>query len=83
MADAQILAIAITVLVVLAGTTLNNSRIGDVKEVLRAEIKNAALQLDNGLLVRFSAMENAISGRRFSAMEGRFNSVANSMNSSA
>jgi len=42
MADAQILAIAITVLVVLAGTTLNNSRIGDVKEVLRAEIKNAS-----------------------------------------
>jgi hypothetical protein len=64
------LAIAITVPVVLAGTMLNNSRIGDVKEVLRAEIKNVALQLDNGMLVRFNAMDG-----RFNSMEIRFNSI--------
>src|SRR4051794_10788018 len=44
MTDAQLVAIAITILTVLAGTLINNSRIGDinhrlgdVKEVLRAE----------------------------------------------
>jgi hypothetical protein len=45
MTDAQIIAIAITVLAILGGTLINNTRIGDinnrigdVKEVLRAEL---------------------------------------------
>jgi hypothetical protein len=38
MNDAQIIAIAITVLAILGGTLVNNTRLGDVKEVLRAEL---------------------------------------------
>jgi hypothetical protein len=38
MTDAQIIAIAITVLAILGGTLVNNTRMGDVKEVLRAEL---------------------------------------------
>jgi ribosomal protein L16/L10AE len=74
MTDAQILAIAITVLVVLAGTMLNNSRIGDVKEVVRAEIKNVALQLENGMTVRFNAMEAADTAR-FNSIERKLDEL--------
>jgi hypothetical protein len=37
--DAQIIAIAITVLAILGGALINNTRMGDVKEVLRAELQ--------------------------------------------
>ncbi len=74
MTDAQILAIAITVLVVLAGTMLNNSRIGDVKEVVRAEIRNITLQLENGMTVRFNAMESANTGR-FNSIERKLDEL--------
>ncbi len=70
MTDAQIPAIAITVLVVLAGTMLNNSRIGDVKEMLRADIKNVALQLDKGMLVQFNAMD-----ARFNSVERKLDEL--------
>jgi hypothetical protein len=46
MTDAQIIATAITVLGILVGTLVNNTRMGDVKEVLRAELlrETAALR---------------------------------------
>jgi hypothetical protein len=39
MTDAQIISIAITVLAIFGGTLINNARLGDVKEALRAEAK--------------------------------------------
>jgi len=63
MTDAQILALAITVLAILGGTIVNNSRIGDVKEVLRAELKAHRAETD----ARFSQFE--------SRMDSRFNSI--------
>ena len=39
MTDVQILTLALTLLGVFAGSWFNNSRIGDVKDVLRAEMK--------------------------------------------
>ena len=39
MNDAQILAIAITVLAIFGGVLINNARLGDVKEALRAEMR--------------------------------------------
>ncbi len=56
MNDAQILAIAITVLAILGGTLINNTRIGDVKEVLRAELKAHRAELD----ARLDKMEGKI-----------------------
>jgi hypothetical protein len=44
--DAQILAIALTVLAILGGTLINNTRIGEVKEVLRAERKSHKVEFD-------------------------------------
>lgn len=39
MTDAQIIAIAITVFAIFGGVLINNARLGDVKETLRAEMK--------------------------------------------
>ena len=39
MTDAQLISIAITVLAIFGGTLINNARLGDVKEALRAEAK--------------------------------------------
>ena len=39
MNDAQIPAIAITVLAIFGGVLINNARLGDVKEALRAEMR--------------------------------------------
>jgi hypothetical protein len=39
MTDAQLISISITVLAIFGGVLINNSRLGDVKEVLRAEAK--------------------------------------------
>jgi archaellum component FlaC len=74
MTDGQIIAIAITVLAVLGGTLVNNSRIsdlnsslsnriGDVKEVLRAELNAHRAETD----ARFMAMTASI--------DARFNSI--------
>ena len=57
MTDAQIIAVSITVLAVLVGTLFNNARIGDLnsglnkriedtKEVLRAEMKANAAEMN-------------------------------------
>lgn len=39
MTEAQIIAISITVLAIFGGVLINNARIGDVKDTLRAEMK--------------------------------------------
>jgi hypothetical protein len=39
MTDAQLISIAITVLAIFGGVLMNNTRLGDVKEALRAEAK--------------------------------------------
>ncbi len=39
MTDAQMISIAITVLAIFGGVLVNNVRLGDVKEALRAEAK--------------------------------------------
>jgi hypothetical protein len=67
MTDAQILAMAITVLAVLAGRIVNNTRLGDVKEVLRAEFQKEIVQLNGGMSLRFSSFETT--------MNERFNSI--------
>jgi low affinity Fe/Cu permease len=63
MTDAQLVAIAITILTVLAGTLINNSRIGDinhrlgdVKEVLRAEMKLVESRMDT----RFTSIDHKL-----------------------
>ena len=64
MADAQILAIAITVLAIFGGTLINNIRIGDLndtigglKEVLRAELKAHKVDFDARLDKRESKLD--------------------------
>jgi len=56
MTDAQLVAIAITVLTVLCGTWINNTRLGDVKEVLRAEMQVLEGKMEN----RFSSMDRKL-----------------------
>jgi len=63
MSDAQLITIAITVLAILGGTLINNSRIGDVnlrigdvKEVLRAEMKALEARMEN----RFDRIEHKL-----------------------
>jgi hypothetical protein len=64
MTDAQIVAIAITVLAILGGALLNNSRIGDVKEVLRAEFRADIGQFRSDLTVtkenRFNTIDRKL-----------------------
>ena len=67
MADAQIIAIAITVLAIVSGVLVNNSRIGDiharlgdVKETLRAETKAEISALRVEMNDRFNAIENKL-----------------------
>jgi hypothetical protein len=47
MNDAQILAIAITVLAIFGGVLINNTRLGDVKEALRAEMRGDKADIMN------------------------------------
>jgi hypothetical protein len=56
MIDAQIIALSITVLAILGATLVNNVRIGDVKEVLRAEMDARFAKLDLSLEIRFNAI---------------------------
>ena len=60
MTDAQIVAIAITVIAILGGTLINNTRIGDVKEVLRAEMDAGFAKLDLSLELRFSSIDRKL-----------------------
>jgi hypothetical protein len=74
MTDAQIIAIAITVLAIVSGVLVNNSRIGDmnsrigdihsrlddVKETLRAETKAEISALRVEMNDRFNAIENKL-----------------------
>jgi len=50
MTDAQLISISITVLAIFGGVLINNARLGDVKEVLRAEAKT-----DKGEIVNMIA----------------------------
>jgi hypothetical protein len=67
MNDSQIIALSITVLVILAATLVNNARIGDVnvrigdvKEVLRAEMDARFAKLDVSLELRFSSIDRKL-----------------------
>ena len=64
MNDSQIIALSITVLAIIGATLVNNARIGDVKEVLRAEMDARFAKLDLSLELRFHSMEN-----RFNSMD--------------
>jgi low affinity Fe/Cu permease len=64
MNDSQIIALSITVLAILGATLINNARIGDVKEVLRAEMDARFARLDLSLEIRFNAMDS-----RFNAID--------------
>ncbi len=64
MNDSQIIALSITVLAIIGATLVNNARIGDVKEVLRAEMGARFARLDLSLELRFHSMEN-----RFNSMD--------------
>ncbi len=57
MNDSQIIALSITVLAILGATLINNARVGDVKEVLRAEMDARFAKLDLNLELRFNAMD--------------------------
>ena len=60
MTDAQIIAISITVLAIFGGVLINNARLGDVKEVLRAESKAEISGLRLEMTGRFNAIENKL-----------------------
>jgi hypothetical protein len=90
MNDAQIIAISITVLAVLAGSVFNNVRIGDVstslnrriddmKEVLRTEMDLRFERID----LRFERMDAAMNQRferidqRFERMDSKLDTIIN------
>ena len=67
MNDSQIIALSITVLAIVVATLVNNSRIGDVnlrigdvKEVLRAEMDAGFAKLDLSLELRFSSIDRKL-----------------------
>ena len=60
MTDSQIIALSITVLAILGATLINNTRIGDVKEVLRAEMDARFTKLDLNLEHRFNSMDRKL-----------------------
>jgi hypothetical protein len=83
MNDAQIIAISITVLAVLAGSVFNNVRIGDVstslnrriddmKEVLRTEMDLRFERID----LRFERMDSAMN-QRFERMDSKLDTIIN------
>jgi hypothetical protein len=49
MNDSQIIALSVTVLAILGATLVNNARIGDVKDVIRAEVDARFARLDLSL----------------------------------
>ena len=67
MTDQQIIAIVITVLAILGGTLISNSRIGDissrigdVKEVLRAEYQKDMMHLRMEMNERFNSIDRKL-----------------------
>lgn len=60
MNDSQIIALSITVLAILAATLVNNARIGDVKEVIRAEVDARFAKLDLSLEMRFNSIDRKL-----------------------
>ena len=81
MNDAQIIAISITVLAVLAGSVFNNVRIGDVssslnrriddmKEVLRTQMDLRLERID----LRFERMDSTIN-QRFERMDSKLDTI--------
>jgi len=60
MNDSQIIALSITVLAILGATLVNNARIGDVKDVIRAEIDARFAKLDLSLEIRFSSIDRKL-----------------------
>jgi low affinity Fe/Cu permease len=64
MTDAPLIGIAVTVLAIFGATLINNSRIGDVKEVLRAEVPADIGQLRSDLTstmeTRFSSIDRKL-----------------------
>lgn len=90
MNDAQIIAISITVLAVLAGSVFNNVRIGDVstslnrriddmKEVLRTEMDLRFERIDlrfERIDQRFERMDSAMN-QRFERMDSKLDTIIN------
>ena len=70
MNDSQIIALSITVLAILGATLVNNARIGDIKEVLRAEVDARFAKLDLSLEKRFTALE-----LRFSSIDQKLDEL--------
>jgi hypothetical protein len=60
MNDSQIIALSITVLAILGATLVNNARIGDVKDVIRAEVDARFARLDLSLEIRFSSIDRKL-----------------------
>jgi hypothetical protein len=60
MNDSQIIALSITVLAILAATLVTNARIGDVKEVIRAEVDARFVKLDLSLEMRFNSIDRKL-----------------------
>ena len=64
MIDTQILTIAMstapTMLIVLVGILINNARLGDVKEILRAETRAEISALRVEINERFNVIENKL-----------------------
>jgi low affinity Fe/Cu permease len=60
MTDAQIIAIAITVLAILGGALINNARITDVKEVLRSEFRADLMQFRMEINERFNSIDRKL-----------------------
>jgi low affinity Fe/Cu permease len=56
----QIIALSITVLAILGATLVNNARIGDVKDVIRAEVDARFAKLDLSLEIRFSSIDRKL-----------------------
>jgi low affinity Fe/Cu permease len=78
MIDSQIIALSITVLAILGATLVNNARIGDVKDVIRAEVDARFAKVDLSLELRFSSIDRkldellrVVHDQRIRSVEGR------------
>ena len=67
MNDSQIIALSITVPAILGATLINNARIGDMKDVIRAETNSVRAEvdarfakLDLSLEIRFSSIDRKL-----------------------
>jgi hypothetical protein len=60
MNDSQVITLSIAVLVILAARLVNNVRVGDVKEVIRAQVDTRFAKLDLSLEIRFSSIDRKL-----------------------